>query len=305
MQIFGGKISSAVPSIRWLRSLAALAAFAAALFIWVDEADARLEGGFGHGGREAWTFASPLVATTLPQELVALDRASPSQAAQPIYPGGSLGGLFNRPGLLGGFAAGFLGAGLFGLLFGRGIFGGLGPMVSYLGLMFQLALLAMLARLIWRWWHDRNATAASLSPRQLADAYERSREELRTEFGSFAFADLEIVESDYECFEHLFREIQSAYGREDFEALRAFMTPEMLSVFSKNPVRSADGSVDLVSDVRLLKDDSAKGWREGDIDYAVVTMSSSLRDRMRTKGTWTFMRAPGHCWQLSAIRQAA
>ena len=99
-------------------------------------------------------------------------------AGSSSYPGGSLGGLFNRPGLLGGFAAGFLGSGVLGLLFGHGLVGELGSVASVLGLVFQLALIALLCRLIWTWWSGRNAPAfAGLSPRQLADPYLRSRHE--------------------------------------------------------------------------------------------------------------------------------
>ena len=65
------------------------------------------------------------------------------------YPGGSLGGLFSRPGLLGGFAAGFLGSGVLGLLFGHGFVGELGSVASIIGRVFQLALIALLCRLIW------------------------------------------------------------------------------------------------------------------------------------------------------------
>ncbi len=92
---------------------------------------------------------------------------------------GSLGGLFSRPGVVGGFAAGFLGAGVLGLLFGHGLVGELGGAASYLGLLFQLALIVLLCRLIWTWWWGRNAPAfAGLSPRQLADPYLRSRNEM-------------------------------------------------------------------------------------------------------------------------------
>ena len=97
-------------------------------------------------------------------------------AAQPAYPAGSLGGLFSRPGLIGGFAAGFLGAGVFGLLFGHGVIGELSGAPSILGLIFQFALLLALGWLIWAWWRaDKAATVAKLSPRQLADAYGRAR----------------------------------------------------------------------------------------------------------------------------------
>jgi hypothetical protein len=49
---------------------------------------------------------------------------------------------------------------------------------AVLGLLFQLTLLGMLGRLIWSWWRlDGVATVPDLSPRQLADAYERTRNE--------------------------------------------------------------------------------------------------------------------------------
>ena len=99
-------------------------------------------------------------------------------AAQPVYPVGSLGGLFSRPGLIGGFAAGFLGAGVLGLLFGHGMIGELSSFPSILGLLLQVALLLMLGRLIWTWWRaDKAAAMAKPSPRQLADVYGRMRNE--------------------------------------------------------------------------------------------------------------------------------
>ena len=56
--------------------------------------------------------------------------------------------------------------------------GELSGVASVLGLLFQLALIAMLARLIWTWWRDDKVDAsAGLSPRQLADAYGRPRQE--------------------------------------------------------------------------------------------------------------------------------
>jgi hypothetical protein len=72
---------------------------------------------------------------------------------------------------------------LLGILFGRGLFGDLGGTPSYLGLFVQLALLAMLCWLIWTRWRAGNAAdLAALSPRQLADPYLRSRDDLRARF---------------------------------------------------------------------------------------------------------------------------
>jgi predicted lipid-binding transport protein (Tim44 family) len=105
--------------------------------------------------------------------VAALDHPSPGTQS------GSLGVLYNRPGLVGGFAAGFLGAGLLGVFFGHGMYSGLNSTAAFFGLMFQLALLVLLCRLIWTWWSGRNQPAfIGLSPRQLADPYLRTRHEL-------------------------------------------------------------------------------------------------------------------------------
>ena len=161
--------------MQWLRSLATFAALAVALLLWAEDADARLEGGPSLSKSTEGALLSPPVAAPAFAVIAANDRVA---AGSSSYPGGSLGGLFNRPGLLGGFAAGFLGSGVLGLLFGHGLVGELGSMASVLGLVFQLALIALLCRLIWTWWSGRNAPAfAGLSPRQLADPYLRSRHE--------------------------------------------------------------------------------------------------------------------------------
>ena len=155
-----------VSRLRWLLPLAAFFVLAFGLLLWAEEADAWL-------GRDA--RFDGVRAVGLSESALAADQEEISPcAAQPAYPVGSLGGLFSRPGMIGGFAAGFLGAGIFGLLFGHGVIGELSGVPSILGLMFQFALLLALGWLIRAWWRaDKAATAAS--PRQLADAYERAR----------------------------------------------------------------------------------------------------------------------------------
>jgi predicted lipid-binding transport protein (Tim44 family) len=168
-----GALQSAVEPARLVRSIAMVVAFTLALLLWAEDAEARLGLSFDSG--VLWMLMPTPLANSAPVVVAELDH---SGAAQPTHPGGSLGGLFNRPGLIAGFAAGFLGAGLLGLLFGQGLSGGLGGVASFLGLIFQLALLLLLVRLIWTWWSGRNAPAfAGLSPRQQAEAYLRSRNE--------------------------------------------------------------------------------------------------------------------------------
>jgi hypothetical protein len=193
---FAGIQVGIVPPTRWLRSIATLAALAVGLLLWSDGADARFDTGLGLGGGSAGMVSPLSAASRVADNLAALGGwIMPPAVAQPTYPGGSLVGLFNRPGLIGGFAAGFLGAGVLGLLFGHGVVGELSSFVAVLGLAFQLALIVMLVRLIWIWWNiDQTDARNGLSPRQLADAYGRSRNAVLPDIDPATNADTAIGE---------------------------------------------------------------------------------------------------------------
>ncbi len=140
------------------------------------DANAQLADGLNFAGGSG---VMVLVAAADADGAMARHNPKRAQTLPQAVPSGSLTGLFNRGGLIAGFAAGFLGSGVLGLLFGRGLFGGLVGIPSYFGLVFQLALLAMLGRLIWMKWREGEAAkAAPISPRQLADPYLRSRDDL-------------------------------------------------------------------------------------------------------------------------------
>src|SRR5215813_12797914 len=148
-----------------LRKLAAVFAVALTLGMLASTADARVGGGISSGSRGTRTFSAPPTTGTAPTTAAPIQRS----ITQPNSPGASGtapagGGLFGRPGLLGGLAAGFLGAGLFGLLFGHGLFGGLGGFASVVGLIFQLGLVALVAMLVWRWFQRRNQPAMAGGP---------------------------------------------------------------------------------------------------------------------------------------------
>src|SRR5437588_8770416 len=124
------------------RSLLAVCAVATALALVVSDAQARAGRGGSFGSRGSQTFSAPPATTTSPSTRP-IER-SMTQPAQPRTtaprPSTSpLGGFFGRPGFLGGLFAGFLGAGLLGMLFGHGLFGGLGGLASMLGLLLQIA----------------------------------------------------------------------------------------------------------------------------------------------------------------------
>src|SRR5204863_4755489 len=128
----------------------------------VSEADARAGGGSSSGSRGSRTFSAPAPTNTAPNVAKPFERTTTPNVAPSTAPRPG-GGFFNRPGLLGGLAAGFLGAGLFGLLFGGGLFGGLGGFSSIFGLLLQIVLIVIVARLAIGWWRRRNLAYAGPS----------------------------------------------------------------------------------------------------------------------------------------------
>jgi predicted lipid-binding transport protein (Tim44 family) len=231
------------------------------------------------------------------------------------------GGFFNRPGggLLRGLAAGFIGAGLFGLLFGGGMFSGIGGFSSILGLILQIGLIVLLVRLAMSWWQRRSVSQpAYAGPGVGPGAPTGLGSGMGFGFGSSA--PLEILPADYEVFERLLIEIQAAWSNEDTAQLHKLATPEMVSYFVRDlETNQAQNQINKVSGTKLLQGDLAEAWREGDTDYASVAMRFSMVDRMldratsrlvggseqRTEATevWTFMRPRGGNWVLSAIQQ--
>jgi predicted lipid-binding transport protein (Tim44 family) len=306
---------------RWL---IALAAIATALVLVAADANARAGGGFSGGSRGMRTFSAPPATSTAPNTAAPIQRTmtqpgAASTVGQASRPGLLGGGLFGG-GMLGGLAAGFLGAGLFGMLFGSGMFGGMGGFASIIGLLLQVALVVIVAKLIFAWWQRRNMPEPAYAAAHPATG--QSFSGLGGMFGGNqpAGQPLTIAKADYDAYEQLLGDVQAAFSAEDLNALRAKVTPEMLSYFSEQLAGNASrGLINRVTDVKLLQGDLAEAWREGDTDYATVAMHFALKDSMveRASGRtveggslsevtelWTFMRARGGDWLLSAIQQA-
>jgi predicted lipid-binding transport protein (Tim44 family) len=340
------------------RSLIAVLAVAAALLLSVaDHADARMGGRSSFGSRGSRTFMAPPITRTTPSTISPIQRSTTTQLGglnRPSAGTTGMGGALGRPGLfgggmLGGLAAGFLGAGLFGLLFGHGLAGGLGGMASALGLLLQFGLIALVGMWLYRMWQGRRQTAFAGGPQARDNGHYRSNlgnsglgssglgnsglgatgplggaaggplgggMEARTQPAD----EISIEPEDYQAFERLLGEIQAAYSNEDINALRGLATPEMVSYLAEQLAENAShGMVNKVSDVKLEQGDLAEAWREGQTDYATVAMRFSLVDRMieRSSGrlvegsdardmateVWTFRRASGGRWMLSAIQQ--
>jgi predicted lipid-binding transport protein (Tim44 family) len=290
-------------------------------------ADAAAGAGASLGSRSMRSFVPPPMTRTAPT-VSPFERST----AQPNFnnPGAPRfappsRGFFNRPGLMGGLLAGFFGAGLLGLLFGHGFMGGIGGLFSFIGLIFQIGLIAFIAMFLWRMFQRRSVPAYAgpsyrdniVRPTVLGGAggYGSPRPAERSD-------EVGITGADYDAFERLLREIQAAYGAEDIAALRGRTTPEMVSYFSEDLAQNASrGVLNRVSNVKLLQGDLAEAWRESDTEYATVAMRFSLIDCYVERATgrvvegdpvrprevtevWTFRRRSGGPWMLSAIQQA-
>jgi predicted lipid-binding transport protein (Tim44 family) len=303
-------------------------ALAATLAFAATEAMARPGGGGSAGSRGSRTFSAPPATTTAPtarpMERSMTQPGQPGAAQRAPAPSSPLGGFFNRPGFLGGLFAGFLGAGLLGMLFGHGLFGGLGGLASMFGLLLQIGIIVIVARLLWNWWQRRNQPALASGP-ALRNPSPLSALGLGGGSGAAPAAksdagsdEVGLTPDDFNQFERVLGEVQANYSREDLAGLRSIATPEMISYFAEDLAANASkGVVNRVSEVKLLQGDLAEAWREGETEYATVAMRYSLNDEMvdRASGRvmsggadeaaeiWTFMRRHGGHWLLSAIQQ--
>jgi predicted lipid-binding transport protein (Tim44 family) len=305
--------------------LAALLAFAPS---WAEAAmGGSMRGGFGSRGSR--TYSPPPATNTAPSQAAPVQRSvtpsAPQQglgAQRPGFAGGGLGRSF-----MGGLAGGLLGAGLFGLLTGQGFFGGIGGFASILGFLFQIALLAFLARLAFQWWQGRQ-TAAAGGPRSGANLFGFDP---RAGFGGGApqrprAEPLQLSSADFPAFERLLGATQDAYSREDLDMLSRLATPEIVGYLNEElNERRRQGVINKISGVKLLQGDLSEAWREGSDEYATVAMRFALNDVTEDRATgrvisgdpttptqstqvWTFRRpagAPPEAWRLSAMQQAA
>jgi predicted lipid-binding transport protein (Tim44 family) len=313
-------------------------ALAAAFTFAADPADARVGGAKSQGSRGSQTFNPAPPTPTSPQPVAPIGRSMTEPGAPSKVQAVNRPATSTTPSHFGGFGrmllGGLLGAGLFGLLSGSGLFGGLTDSASFLGLLLQIALIGCVAWLVVNYLRRRNQPAPARAPANLLnstsprDLLNRFRQTLASNGGSAAPGTpaLAIGPGDYDAFERLLREIQTAYGHENTEALGVMTTPEMFSYFSQDLAGNAkSGQRNEVSSVKLLQGDLAEAWHEAGSDYATVAMRYSLVDAMVDRATgsvisgdrvtpqevtevWTFRRDdrdPEQGWHLSAIQQTA
>lgn len=315
----------------------AVALVVGALMLVPLVAEARPGGGRSSGSRGAFSNSAPAPTNTIPGGGQSFQRTAPPASPSAANPGmgaGAAAAQAARPSfarnMMMGIGAGLLGAGLFGLLSGAG-FGGL---AGLFGLLFQAALIAGVIWLVVRFFRRRSepqlAGAGAPYGREAYGARPDAPQPAAARMGVFGggaaqptTTPIELAGEDFNVFERLLGEINTAYSNEDEAGLRQRITPEMFGYFDEDLTENVRrGVVDRVSDVKLLQGDLSEAWREGTSDYATVSMRFSLINALydrqsgrvvdgsatvpqEVKEFWTFRRERGGDWKLSGIQQAA
>ena len=191
-------------------------------------------------------------------------------------------GYGSRSPFMSGLMGGLIGAGIGGLLFGHGLFGGITGFGGFLGLLLQIFLIVLAGALA-----DAARVPAS---RRFAGGRAIAR--------GAAAAGIGAADAAAACAPDA-RRWRSARRLPDVRAAAAcgaggvvgagprtacaqLATPEMVGVFAEQLAeQSSRGVRNIVTDVRLEQGDLAEAWSEGDRDYATVAMRFSMLDATR------------------------
>ena len=315
--------------MRITRSLAPLL-LAATLALAPALAEARPGQGMSFGSRGSHTYSSSPGTSTSPFGGAPMQRSmTPNNGSgygsgysNPGYGGGY--GMRPRSAFTSGLMGGLIGAGIGGMLFGGGFFGGMHGGSGFIGLLLQLFLLYLLGSWIYRrFFAGGLAVAGGGMFGRMAQGVSQGggRPGVFGGGGGRANRPLALVSNDYQAFDQLLHGIQAAWSAHDLAGLGRMTTPEMNSYFAEQLAEQTSRGVrNFVTDVRLQKGDLSEAWSEGSREYATVAMRFSMLDVTKDRAgrvvdgsltehvtvteLWTFLRAPGGAWVLSAIQQA-
>jgi predicted lipid-binding transport protein (Tim44 family) len=288
-------------------------------------AEARPGQGLSLGSRGSHTWSSAPGTSSSPYGASPFQRSmTPNSYGSGSYGSSGYGGYGG--GMRGGFASGLMGgligAGIGGMLFGRGFFGFHGG-GGFLGLLIQLVLLYFLARWVMRRFMGVPAMAGAGG---MGFARGIFQQQPRPGMGGGpslrpSGRPVSLASPDYQQFSQLLQGIQTAWTNHDLNGLQAMATPEMVSYFADQMAeQTSQGVRNQVTGVQLQQGDLSEAWSEGSRDYATVSMRFSMFDvtkdktgrivdgsateRVTVTEFWTFLRASGGHWVLSAIQQA-
>ena len=293
------------------------AALALAVALTPGFADARAGSGTSSGSAGSRTYTAPPSTNTAPSGAAPMQRSLTSPTAPNTT---TAPGYAPRPSFGGGFMGGLIGGGIIGMMMGNGMFhGGFG---GIFGLLIQLALVFFIGRGLFRTFLGGSPVTAQ-GPARGANMFMGQQPAPPPMGGGSAGGPppIQIAPQDYQQFEQLLTGIQAAWSAQDLNGLRAMTTPEMLSYFNEQLSEQASRGVrNVVGDVKLQSGDLAQAWAERGLEYATVAMRFSMTDvtvdntnrvvdgsaseHVTATEIWTFMRARGGHWVLSAIQQA-
>jgi predicted lipid-binding transport protein (Tim44 family) len=284
-------------------------------------AEARAGSGGSFGSRGGMTYSAPPATNTAPYSAAPMQRSMTPSAPSPSYGYRSPAYAGGRSPFMSGLMGGLIGAGIGGLLFGHGFMGGGLGFFGFIGLLLQIFLIVWVVRFLFR-------RIAGRSPLMASGPNIFARNSMASGPGPMAGGGsrpagpppLTIAPADYQQFEQLLQGVQAAWSQHDLNGLQAMATPEMVSYFAEQLSDQASRGVrNIVSDVRLLSGDLSQAWTEQGRDYATVAMRFSMTDVTRDQAgrvvdgspsehvtateVWTFVRARGGHWILSAIQQ--
>ncbi|MCV9907473.1 Tim44 domain-containing protein [Brucella sp. HL-2] len=324
-----------------------------ASFAAVDFAEARRAGGGGFGSRGARTYQAPAPTRTAPNNAAPMERSmtpnpgTNTQANRPAAGAQNAAAATRSGGMFGNFGRSMLGGLLVGGLIGMMLGNGLGGLAGMFGLLLQVAVIALIAMFVMRMFANRRQTAAASAGNAGAKPFGGTQpfgaaksaapqagvasrtpsvnpfEAKQAEIPAAPVVEeepMDVGQEELDRFEQMLSEIQTAYGREDYAALRKLATPEAMSYLAEELGEIASsGMRNEVKDVKLLQGDVSEAWREGDVEYATVAIRYSAIDVMLDRNTgavvegnpdepvesvevWTFTRKDGGEWQLAAIQ---
>jgi predicted lipid-binding transport protein (Tim44 family) len=304
------------------RTSVLLAGFTAlALALSPVAADARAGDGGSFGSRGGMTYSPPPSTNTAPYASP-MQRSMTPNSPQPGY-GGSPYQQRSGSGFMSGLMGGLIGAGIGGLLFGHGFMGGGMGFFGFIGMLLQLLLLFIAVRFVYRLVTGGRSPAVAGGPGLFARGGMPGAGPMPSGSGARPGGPppIAIAPTDYQQFEQLLQGVQAAWSAHDLNGLQAMATPEMVSYFADQLSQQVSRGVrNTVTDVRLLAGDLSQAWTEQGRDYATVAMRFSMIDVTRDAAgrivdgsagehvtateVWTFVRARGGRWILSAIQQA-
>jgi len=310
-------------------------------------ADARAGSGGSVGSRGSHTDSTPQGATPIQRSVTPQPSATPRPQsgynAPPMGTPAASPSFFGAHPFLASMAGGFLGAGLFNMLFGHSAMAGT-PGVDPsavagagggMGMLLPLLLIGGLGFLAYKLFSQRSGQASGFASPFATPFTAMNAPQADASFagampmGGDQGTPLALTSGDYQAFPPLLEKIQTVWGTADMDHLRQYLTPEMLHYFSQElAANTSRGLVNKIEQVKPLSGDLIEAWSEDVMDYATVRLkwsavdylarldkqptdadyvaSGSATTPVEAEEVWTFTRAQngGH-WVLSAIQQAA